>query len=156
MVVHELEDEVPPYPDVDQDASVAAARSLTIRADQFFGRPLATVVREILTPRAQNQQGAMPLDELFAVMTKGGFDLEGKDETAKKRTLAITIGKNPAFLRVPNSGDVGLADWYPNVKKERKPSSPGDTPEVPATDGKPVESPDGKPPVTNEKPLESS
>ncbi len=87
--LYELEDEVPPYPDVDQDASVAAARSLTIRADQFFGRPLATVVQEILTPRAQNQQGAMPLDELFAVMTKGGFDFEGKDETANMGTVAI-------------------------------------------------------------------
>lgn len=126
----ELEDEPLMYPDADGNTAEAAVRPLTIRPDQFFGRPLATVVREILTPRGQNQQGAIPLDELYALMTQGGFALEGKDDVAKKRTLAITIGKNPAFARIPSTGDVGLADWYPTVKKERKPAASGDAPEI--------------------------
>jgi len=96
---------------------------MTIRPDQFFGRPLATVVREILGVRSQRQLGAIALDELFATMLSGGFDFEGKDDITKKRTLAITVAKNPAFVRVPSSGHIGLAEWYPNAKKKPAPTS---------------------------------
>ncbi|HXT12101.1 MAG TPA: hypothetical protein VN873_11110 [Candidatus Angelobacter sp.] len=132
--LYELEDEEVPYPDVDNASQDATARPMTIRPDQFFGRPLATVVREILGVRSQRQLGAIALDELFALMLSGGFDFEGKDETTKKRTLAITLAKNPAFVRVPSSGHIGLAEWYPNAKK--KPAATSTSPNVaPEVDG---------------------
>lgn len=130
----ELEGEEPLYKDIDSNEQSSNPRPLTIRPDQFFGRPLATVVREILNARSERQQGAIPMDELYALMTSGGFDFEGKDDVAKKRTLAITIGKNPAFIRVPSSGHVGLGEWYPNAKKKPSPSASSV-----ATDGDPAE-----------------
>ena len=65
------------------------------------------------------------MDDLYAIMTQGGFALEGKDEVAKKRTLAITIGKNATFARVPNTGHVGLAEWYPNAKRKSSQNGTG-------------------------------
>lgn len=118
----ELEGEPPMYSDADLDGESAVALTI-IRPDQFFGRPLATVVREILAARAQRNMGAISLDDLYTTMSQGGFAFEGKDEALKKRTLAITLGKNPAFARVPNTGHVGLSEWYPNAK--RKPSQNG-------------------------------
>lgn len=132
--LYELEGEEPLYPNIDGEEQSSVNRPQTIRPDQFFGRPLATVVREILNARSQRQQGAIPMDELYALMTSGGFDFEGKDDVAKKRTLAITIGKNPAFVRVPSSGHVGLGEWYPNAKKKPAPAASG-----PADDGDPSE-----------------
>jgi len=117
--LYELESEEPPYKDIEETQG-SSSRPLTIRPDQFYGRPLATVVREILNARNQREQGAISLEDLFEIMTQGGFDFEGKDEMNKRRTLAITIGKNPAFVRVPNSGHVGLSEWYPNAKSPRK------------------------------------
>lgn len=117
----ELEGEPPKYPS-DEIATGTAppVRSSQIRADQFFGRPVATVVKEILIPR-QDKEGAILLDELFAILAKGGFELEGKDEQTKKRILASIIGRNPAFVKVPQSGAIGLADWYPTAKRGRPP-----------------------------------
>jgi len=132
--LYELEGEPIPYPDAENAASETVSRSVTIRPDQFFGRPLATVVREILGVRSQRQQGAIALDELFATMLSGGFDFEGKDDATKKRTLAITVAKNPAFVRVPSSGHIGLAEWYPNAKKKPAATSTSQN-VVPEVDG---------------------
>jgi hypothetical protein len=117
--IYELEGETIPYPEVDSEAENAASPQ-TIRPDQFFGRPLATVVREILNSRSERQLGAISLEDLFAVMLQGGFQFEGKDEATKRRALAITVGKNPAFVRLPNSGHIGLADWYPSAKRGKR------------------------------------
>src|SRR6266436_3567472 len=106
-----------------------------VRSDQFFGRPMATVVREILERRTQ-KLGAIPLNDLFELMKAGGFQFENKDEAIAKRSVTITIGKNPAFVRVPNSGHIGLAECYPGAKEKRpkngdtskdEPSSPAAT-----------------------------
>ena len=98
-----------------QDASIIAT---SIRGDQFLGRPMATVVREILERRTQ-KVGAIPLDELFEIMKAGGYDFDNKNEAIAKRNVAITIGKNSGFVKVPNSGYIGLAEWYPGYR-ERK------------------------------------
>lgn len=118
----DLEGEPPMYPDADSDGPSVGpgASSFPIqRSDQFFGRPMATVAREILAWRATKQLGAMSLDDLFSAMVQGGFDFEGKDESTKKRGLASNLGKNPVFARVPSSGHIGLAEWYPNAREKR-------------------------------------
>jgi alanyl-tRNA synthetase len=111
----EVDGEAPLYPDTDSASSVISA---TIRPDHFFGRPLATVVKEILEARKTRNQGAISLNDLFEILKSGGFQFDTKDEIGAKRGVAITIAKNPAFMKVPNNGYIGLAEWYPNVKKK--------------------------------------
>jgi hypothetical protein len=113
----DAEGQPPMYTDAAQPPQPAL---LAIRADQYFGRPMATCVREILEYRAQQGLWAISTDELFALLTKGGHALEGKDEAGRKRTMAITIGKNPVFVRVPNTDHIGLAEWYPTAKRKAK------------------------------------
>lgn len=156
----ELEGEPLMYPDADADGQAGgfSASSFPIqRSDQFFGRPMATVAREILAWRATKQLGAVSLEELFAVMVQGGFDFEGKDEGTKKRGLASTLGKNPAFTRVPSSGHIGLAEWYPNAREKRSSKEPRFRTEIRVDlDGDPhevlieEEAPDDGPPTSHD------
>ena len=115
-MLYELEGEAIMYPDVANDHSKAP---LAFRSDQFFGRPMATAAREILEQRATRNLGAISLDELYDAMKAGGFDFENKNDQIAKRNLAITLAKNPAFMRVPANGFIGLTQWYPNVKKKK-------------------------------------
>lgn len=124
--LYELEGESIPYPEASAALAPAAVQSdqssktfPITRKDQFYGKPLATVVREILEWRGSRDMGAIPLDELFDLMKQGGYGFEGKDDSTKKRILASAIGKNTiAFARVPNTGDIGLAEWY-GIKRKR-------------------------------------
>lgn len=113
----ELEGDPILYPDVGSDQSRAP---LAFRSDQFFGRPMATVAREILEQRGTRNLGAISLDELFDTMKSGGFAFDNNNEQIAKRNLAITLAKNPNFMRVPTSGHIGLAVWYPNAKRSKK------------------------------------
>ncbi|HEY1170188.1 MAG TPA: hypothetical protein VGH19_02355 [Verrucomicrobiae bacterium] len=115
--LYEMEGESPLYADI-AEPSTFSSGSQSIRPDQFFGRPLATVVREILESRRTRNVGAISLNELFDTLKTGGFAFDNKDETIAKRNLAITISKNPVFLKVPNNGHIGLAEWYPAAKKK--------------------------------------
>ncbi|HXL74083.1 MAG TPA: hypothetical protein VN963_10725 [bacterium] len=112
----EVDGDAPLYPDTE---SASGVMSSTIRPDHFFGRPLATVVKEILEARKSRNQGAISLNDLFEILKSGGFQFDTRDEVGAKRGVAITIGKNPAFLKVPNNGYIGLAEWYPNVKRAK-------------------------------------
>jgi hypothetical protein len=126
--LYELEGENGPYPEATSIKSDYVPRgiprgTLLSRKDQFFGKPLATVVKEILEWRAKENLGAIPLDDLYELMNQGSYGFEGKDDSTKKRILASSLGKNPAFIRLPNSGDIGLAEWYPSAKRGRPKSS---------------------------------
>lgn len=126
-------------------APAAAAQSSTgnpgfpaggpvVAPDQFFGRPTATVVREILEMRRQLGVGPTPLAEIHALMKGGGYEFDTRDEEGQVRGLAISISKNTAlFVRLPN-GMVGLTDWYGGAKRRAKkdaaPSASPDTAEA--------------------------
>lgn len=94
------------------------SQTQAIRSDQFFGQPLATSVKFILQRRRAAGLGAVPLDALCNTLAAGGYVLEGKTEGIARRNVAITLSKNPAFMRIPN-GDIGLAEWYPNAKRNK-------------------------------------
>ena len=95
-------------------------RAAIARPDQYYGRPLATVVAEVLESRKEKGFGAATLDELFVELSSGGFKFEGKDEGIQKRGLAITMGKNTAkFHKLPNN-TWGLTDWYPKAKEGKE------------------------------------
>lgn len=91
-----------------------------IRPDQFFGRPLATAVTELLEMR----RSAMSFDDLVSALQAGGHQIQGQ---YPKRTLAIAISKNRKFVTLPNSENVGLREWYPALKavKNGKPAEAG-------------------------------
>jgi hypothetical protein len=112
----EMESEPPMFPNVARNSSTGA---ITFRTDQFYGRPVATSVKEILEQRHVRNLGAISLDELFTTMKEGGFIFENKDEKIAKRNLAITLSMNPAFRRIPPSGHIGLNEWYSNIPKKK-------------------------------------
>lgn len=88
------------------------------RPDQYFGRPLATVVTEAMQKRQAYNLGAATLDELYQELIAGAFEFVGKDDGIKKRGLAIAMGKNQKFTRLPND-TWGLSEWYPEAGRGR-------------------------------------
>lgn len=113
-----------PYEDVNDAANtVAAARKKTVefKADEFFSKPLATCVKMVLQARATADLGPAKLEEIYAVMKKGGYHFEAKDEMDAMRGLGVSISKNSnLFVRLPANGLIGLVEWYPNLKRKRK------------------------------------
>lgn len=101
-------------------ADSQTASNAAFRPDQFYGRPLATAVREILERRFAAHLGAIALNELFETLKKGGYAFDNSNDQIAKRNTAITLAKNPAFAKVPHNGHIGLAEWYPNAKKPKK------------------------------------
>jgi hypothetical protein len=96
-----------------------SAGATSIRSDQFFGRPLATVAREYLELRKSSGLGAATLDDIYTALTTGGYGFGDSDDDAK-RGLAISMAKNTiVFFRLPN-GNWGLTEWYPNARREKK------------------------------------
>ena len=133
--------DAPLYPEVlgDQKATAGLGPMLS---DQYFGKPLATVVRDILERRKKVGLSAINLDDLYDAMKSGGYAFDNRDVAIAKRNVAITLGKNPAFMKVPSTGDWGLAEWYPGVKAKKEKANEAklpEEPEAPAESGKPKE-----------------
>lgn len=103
------------YLDVEQESIQGALP----RPDEYFGRPLATVVTEALEKRRRANLGSATLDELFKELTTGGFKFVGKNEGVQKRGLAISMGKNTKFFKLDNE-TWGLKVWYPSAKEPQK------------------------------------
>jgi hypothetical protein len=146
--------EEPPYNIGDDSAT--SVQITTTRPDQYYGRPLATVVKDILDGRAKRNLGAISLNELFEGMKAGGYHFE-KDETNAKISLSVTIAKNPAFTKLPNTGYIGLAAWYPEIKKRKATNGGAKTPETEDLHLAPAETateatPSDETPAESEKP----
>jgi hypothetical protein len=101
--------------------------AVTIRRNAFFGRPLATCVREYLEMRKDRPVKEAALPEIIDALNEGGFDLEkiSQNDDDAKRGVAITLAKNPQFHRLPN-GDWGLLAWYPSIKRTKESKGNGD------------------------------
>lgn len=117
----EFEGLEPLYKDVGSPSTLASG---SIRSDQFYGRPLATVVREILLMRRDAGQSAASVNDIYAKLVEGGYKFDAANEDNAKRSLRISLTKNPAFHKIPN-GDYGLSEWYPTArtKRERTPEN---------------------------------
>jgi hypothetical protein len=85
----------------------------TVRADQFYGKALATAVGEYLDLRKE----ACQPEEILRALQDGGFDFDvaGWKEDDRLRSLAISLAKNTGeagrFHRLKN-GTFGLRGWY--------------------------------------------
>ena len=106
-----------------QDAELQpSGGGVAVKRNSFFGRPLTTCVREFLEMRKRAGLGAANIDEIHSALQEGGYDLgtvSAKGETEQKRGVAISLAKNTvAFVRLP-TGDWGLLEWYPNIKRRK-------------------------------------
>lgn len=111
--------EQPIYPEVEGDRPPTVGLG-PIQTDQYFGKPTATVVRDILERRKKSGLSAISLNDLYEAMKAGGFEFESKDPETARRGVAITLGKNTqTFTRIPSTGAWGLAEWYPNARRNK-------------------------------------
>ncbi len=102
------------YIDVEQPEQDGQLR---IKRDQFYGKRLATAIREYLEARKKCGLGPAKIDEIFAALTSGAYEFESKKEVYAKRGLAIALAKNTVtFRKLPNSDVFGLVTWYPAAK----------------------------------------
>ncbi|HML94726.1 MAG TPA: hypothetical protein PKC29_04775 [Thermodesulfobacteriota bacterium] len=90
------------------------ATQISLRPDIFYGKPLATAIREYLEWKGV----ACKVEEILQGLEEGGFDFEWKEKD-RLRNLAINISKNTAvFHKLPNSM-IGLLIWYPEAMKKK-------------------------------------
>lgn len=103
------------YQDIEEERKTTNVQ----RADEYYGRPLATVVTEVLDKRNAQGLGAATLDEIYDQLVAGGFNFTGKNDGIKKRGLSISMSKNRKFHRLPND-TWGLVSWYPSAKEVKE------------------------------------
>ena len=117
------------YNDDELVVGASSTPSFTVTRNTFYGRALATCVREFLKSRERGPTKEATLEEIMEALRIGSYDLDAitKDKDGQKRGVAISLAKNTqAFHRLPN-GDYGLMEWYPVIKarKEAKPYGNG-------------------------------
>lgn len=113
-MVADIAGQGPIYTDVDEGSKAVGPT----RADAYYGKPLATAVREYLEFRRQ----AVPVEDIQKGLEQGGFDFDsmGWPKGARLRALAISISKNTnVFHKLPN-GMWGLNSWYPEATQKKK------------------------------------
>jgi hypothetical protein len=93
------------FPDTDSEGT-----SFSIRADQFYGKPLATAAQEYLESRKQ----AVQPEEILRGLEAGGYDFDvvGWKENDRLRSLAISLAKNTVKFHRLKNGSFGLKSWY--------------------------------------------
>jgi hypothetical protein len=90
-----------------------------VRADQYYGKPLATAAQEYLERRHQ----ACPAEEIMRGLQEGGFNFKALrwKEKDRLRAFAISLAKNSkTFHKLPN-GTFGLPGWYPELARSPRP-----------------------------------
>ncbi|MEM1191187.1 MAG: hypothetical protein AAGI72_21835 [Pseudomonadota bacterium] len=96
-----------------------------VRSDQYYGKPLASAVREILNRRKSMDAGAASAKEIYAQLLAGGYLFDTKSDANAIRSLRISLSKNTStFHKLPN-GHWGLTAWY-DIKKTAKNNSSTD------------------------------
>jgi len=88
-----------------------------IRPDMYYGKRLATCVREYLDMKGN----ACTAKEILDALQQGGFNFVPLEwqEKSRLRNLSISIAKNTSsFHRLPN-GTFGLLSWYPDIQKKK-------------------------------------
>lgn len=105
--------------------SAARAGAFAFKRDQFYGKPLATGVREYLEMRGPSDRsglGAATVNEIYDALVQGGYRFETRDVANAKRGLRIALTKSSTtFHRVGDS--YGLLEWYPSAKPTRESSA---------------------------------
>lgn len=108
------------YTDIDTPESKIGS---VTRGDEYYGKPLAQVVRAILEDRQRTGLGPASVNELYTAMVAGGYQFENANEDNSKRGLRISLAKNSQTFHKLPSGKFGLLAWYPAVREPRVRSS---------------------------------
>lgn len=117
----EFDGRQPMFPDAEMTGSVKADLGLRIAPDAFFGKPLATAAREILTMRkSAGMTQAASTDEIYEALTAGGFQFPSNDKERQKMGVSVSLAKNSVTFRKLPNGLYGLADWYGPSKPMRR------------------------------------
>ncbi|MDI1311380.1 hypothetical protein [Prosthecobacter sp.] len=119
----------PMFPDSDLVTESVSSVPTAITRNVFYGRGLATCVKEFLKMREKKTPRESTLNEIIEALRQGGYDLSqhGRDTDGQKRGVAISLAKNNvAFHKLPNE-DFGLTEWYSNIRsKKQKHGAKGD------------------------------
>jgi hypothetical protein len=108
------------YADVEAESASGAIGPT--RPDIYYGKPLATAVKEYLEYRKQ----AVKPEDILSALVQGGFDFDAIEwnEKGRLRNLAISLSKNTTTFRKLPNGMIGLESWYegsvPLKRKTRK------------------------------------
>lgn len=105
----------PIYPESEHEEGGAVSPA---RADAYYGKALATAVREYLEFRKR----ACSPEEILRGLEQGGFDFDAIEwkEEHRLRSLSASLAKNTAiFRRLPN-GMFGLKAWYQDAPTPRR------------------------------------
>ena len=107
--------------DGDAGDSQSASKSLgTIRPDQFYGKPLATAVRDALNMLRAAGRAPSTFETIYDLLIAGGFNFPTKAREASIQGLTVSIGKNSAlFVKLPN-GLIGVTEWYGNTRARQR------------------------------------
>jgi hypothetical protein len=104
---------------------LASSIPTKIRADQFYGQPLASAVRTILEMRRQQDLGAATNNEIYDALVAGGYQFNTKSEDVARNSLRNSLSKNTTtFHKLPN-GRFGMLSWYPSAKPARASAATG-------------------------------
>ena len=116
-VINDLHREIgEPEPYQDGEMVVTRKKGIgVLRPDQFYGKPLATVVKEILEMKGEPST----VNDICDILSTGGYDFGSKDLTNARVGVGVSLSKNPAFHRLPDKKNYGLKEWYPEVKNKK-------------------------------------
>lgn len=90
-----------------------------LRGDEYYGKPLATVITKILQKRNAKGIGPASIREIFDEMKAGGYLFETKNDNNSMRGILSSMTKNQKFHKLP-TGNWGLKEWYPAAKEPQK------------------------------------
>ncbi len=124
--VYDAAGEPPPYKfDGDATAVPSPSGARGYKRGEFFQKPMATIVKRILEDREKAGLGPATEDELYETMLAGGYDFEEPNADRAKNNLKISMGKNPAFVKVPG-GFYGLTSHYGGARRRTRNADAGD------------------------------
>lgn len=108
-------------PPIYADSALAPASSgVSIRADEFYGQPLATAIRSILEKRKLADRGPATPREIYDALVEGGYKFDTDSEPNRLIGVRVSLRKSSAiFHRLPDGKRYGLLEWYPKEANRR-------------------------------------
>jgi hypothetical protein len=105
-----------PKYEIDENAAsittIAAKQTTMFKSDEFYNKPFATAVRQVLSALRNVNQAPAKVDAIYDLLLQGGFDFASKNRETAIQGLTVSIGKNSdVFVKLPN-GLIGLKEWY--------------------------------------------
>jgi hypothetical protein len=105
----------------DQDFVTAKPTNTgVVRGDEYYGKPLASVVRLILESRDRSGAGPATINQIYDAMVEGCYQFETSNPENAKRGLRESLAKNSSMFHKLPTGKFGLTAWYPAIKSGRQ------------------------------------